>query len=84
MGKWGNGEMRKWGNGEIRNQKSKIEMKGFMVVLGIWGIGTGAFGQDLVAIEDSLLKYYTKLSSSTLNADRDSASAKLSLGTINR
>ena len=52
-------------------------MKGLIIILGIWGIGTGAFGQDLVAIEDSLLKYYTKLSSSTLNADRDSASAKI-------
>ncbi len=52
-------------------------MKGLMVVLGMWMFGGMAFGQDLVAIEDSLLKYYTKLSSSTLNADRDSASAKM-------
>jgi hypothetical protein len=52
-------------------------MKGLMVMLGMWAIGAGAFGQDLVALEDSLLKYYTKLSMATVDADRDSASAKM-------
>lgn len=52
-------------------------MKGLMVFLGMWGIGLGALGQDMMAMEDSLLKYYNKLSVATLNADRDSASAKM-------
>ena len=52
-------------------------MKGLMVMLGLGGIGLGVFGQDMVAMEDSLLKYYNKLSVATLNADRDSASAKM-------
>jgi len=59
------------------NQKSKIEMKGLMVLFGFWVISGACLGQDLVAIEDSLLNYYTKLSVATTNADRDSASAKM-------